>query len=209
MRENVDGSLVTPLSDPRTTFDQYDFLGQMVGQKIIEGEAALIGLSAATTAGFFVSSFDKSRAEALVPGQPGFVSVTQTFYNDEASPYLRIDESGARIYTQYDNAGRKIVTITTLDLDRDGTIDAADTDGDGIPDTGTERMVTSTSYDGNGNATTVTATTGASQGIQYDGAGRVSITTDANGRTQRSVKKPLAMPAPVPRQQNTLACADC
>jgi RHS repeat-associated protein len=110
-----------------------------------------------------------SRSQTIHDGA-GRVSQTVTY--DTADPNDPFNAVLNRTWFEYDAAGRQTAVIQAVDLDHDGTIDAPDTDSNGVPDSGTELVRITSEYDAAGRLKSTTDALGNTTWFEYDPVGR-------------------------------------
>ena len=81
--------------------------------------------------------------------------------------------TGLKTYYQYNAIGQRTAVIQAVDLDQDNTVEASDTNSDGVPDSGPELIRTSYQYNALGQQFRVTDAAGNVTESVYDELGRV------------------------------------
>jgi RHS repeat-associated protein len=112
------------------------------------------------------------------------LSTSKSYFNSAGQLWKNVDNEGTpdalTTWFRFDTAGRQTYVIQVIDLNQNGTPEFT-ADGDGIPISGAEALITKTDYDAVGRQSIVTDAAGRSTLSVYDELGRVIKTVFDDG----------------------------
>ncbi|MGE5609729.1 MAG: putative Ig domain-containing protein [Bacillota bacterium] len=167
---------VTSSANIRITYTLYDSLGRVHQIQRLAGWHITIDQESGS-AGIYKSTFGPNDNE-----EHRVLSSTATEYDDEGRVRYTISAEGLTTCYEYDATGRATAVVYAMDLNHNGTVEATDTPDsqgktDGIPDSGSELIRTSYTFDDAGRQTGVT------DALQHDTQSEL----DEMGRTTKSI----------------------